>query len=89
MKADNPTMARSRTSTTFLRLLRSSNIPVYALDAKSRIIFVNPALEQWLGVDEEELVLDRIGRRRLRDLQRELRAGRRPARLGRSIHDPR
>lgn len=50
-------MARSRSTTVSLtRLLGEAESPVYVLDAERRIVFVNAALEAWLGVRGEELL---------------------------------
>jgi DNA-binding NtrC family response regulator len=50
-------MARSRSTTLSLqKLLGEAALPVYALDAERRIVFVNAALEAWLGVRSEDLV---------------------------------
>ncbi len=50
-------MARSRSTTLSLnKLLGKAEMPVYALDAERRIVFVNVACEAWVGLRSEELV---------------------------------
>ncbi len=48
-----PRAAFSKTAIS--RMLEASNHPAYVLDERRRIVYANPALADWLGVDRQSL----------------------------------